>query len=88
MAYTVALQGLDAITFSGGVGERGIEHRARILKYLKFLGIEIDEEKNNNRAIEIEISKPESKVRVWIVPTNEELMIARDTYEIVKNIKV
>ena len=87
MAYTVALQGLDAITFSGGVGERGIEQRLRILKYLKFLGIEVDEEKNNNRGIEIEITKPQSKVKVWVVPTNEELMIARDTYEIVKNMK-
>ena len=87
MAYTVALQGLDVITFSGGVGERGIEHRARILKYLKFLGIELDEEKNKNRAVEIEITKPESKVKVWVVPTNEELMIARDTYEIVSGNK-
>lgn len=86
MSYTVPLEGLDVITFSGGVGEKGYEQRARICKYLKFLGLELDEEKNKNRGIEIEISKPESKIKVWVVPTNEELMIARDTYEIVKNL--
>ncbi len=86
MSYTVPLEGLDVITFSGGVGEKGFEQRARICKYLKFLGLELDEEKNKNRGVEMEISKPESKIKVWVIPTNEELMIARDTYEIVKNI--
>ena len=86
VSYMVPLEGLDVITFTGGVGEKGIEQRARICKYLKFLGVEIDEEKNQIRSKELELSTPNSKIKVWCVPTNEELMIARDTYEIVKNI--
>lgn len=86
VSYMVHLEGLDVITFTGGVGEKGIEQRARICKYLKFLGVEIDEEKNQIRSKELELSTPNSKIKVWCVPTNEELMIARDTYEIVKNI--
>ena len=86
VSYMVPLEGLDVITFTGGVGEKGIEQRARICKYLKFLGVEIDEEKNKIRSKELELSTPNSKIKVWCVPTNEELMIARDTYEIVKNI--
>ncbi len=86
VSYMVPLEGLDVITFTGGVGEKGIEQRARICKYLKFLGVEIDEEKNKIRGKELELSTPNSKIKVWCVPTNEELMIARDTYEIIKNI--
>jgi acetate kinase len=86
VSYMVPLEGLDVITFTGGVGEKGIEQRARICKYLKFLGVEIDEEKNKIRSQELELSTPNSKIKVWCVPTNEELMIARDTYEIVKNL--
>lgn len=86
VSYMVPLEGLDVITFTGGVGEKGIEQRARICKYLKFLGVEIDEDKNQIRSKELELSTPNSKIKVWCVPTNEELMIARDTYEIVKNI--
>ena len=82
----VPLQGLDVITFSGGVGEKGIEARERICKYLEFLGIKLDKDRNNVRACEALISTDDSKVKLYVVPTNEELMIARDTYEIVKNI--
>lgn len=86
VSYMVSLQGLDVITFSGGVGEKGIEARERICKYLEFLGIKLDKDRNNVRACEALISTDDSKVKLYVVPTNEELMIARDTYEIVKNI--
>ena len=86
VSYMVPLQGLDVITFSGGVGEKGIEARERICKYLEFLGIKLDKDRNNVRACEALISSDDSKVKLYVVPTNEELMIARDTYEIVKNI--
>lgn len=80
----VAMGGVDVITFTAGVGEKGCLQREPICKYLKVLGVELDEEKNQIKGEEIEISKPESKVKVWVVPTNEELMIAKETYELVK----
>ena len=83
-AYAVALQGLDVLTFTAGVGENGITTRAAICEYLGFLGIEIDPEKNNVRGKEALISTPNSKVQVWVIPTNEELMIAQDTADLVK----
>ena len=86
-SYMVPLGGLDVITFSGGVGEKGIEERERICKFLEFLGVKIDKEANNIKGEERIISAPDSKIKVMIVPTNEELMIARDTYEIVKKLK-
>ena len=86
-SYMVTLGGLDIISFSGGVGERGIEERERICKYLEFLGVKLDLEKNNVKAEERLISTQDSKVKVYIVPTNEELMIARDTYDIVKELQ-
>lgn len=85
-SYMVPLQGVDIITFSGGVGERGIQTRERICKYLECFGIKLDRERNNIRAEERLISTDDSKVKLYIIPTNEELMIARDTYNIVKNI--
>lgn len=85
-SYMVPLQGVDIITFSGGVGERGIQTRERICKYLECFGIKLDKERNNVRAEERLISTDDSKVKLYIIPTNEELMIARDTYNIVKNI--
>jgi acetate kinase len=81
--YTAALGGLDAIVFTAGVGENSATGRAKILAGLEFLGIEIDEEKNKIRGEEIDISTPNSKVRVLVIPTNEELMIALDTKELV-----
>lgn len=80
----VAIGGVDVITFEAGVGEKGPLDRKHICKYLKILGVEIDEELNNVKAEEREISKPTSQVKVWIVPTNEELMIAKETYKLVK----
>ena len=82
--YAAAMNGVDVITFAGGVGERGIDERKEICSYLGFMGVELDEEANKVKAEEREISKPESKVKVWIVPTEEELMIARETMELVK----
>ncbi len=85
-SYIVSLQGVDIITFSGGVGEKGIQARERICKYLECFGIYLDKERNNVRGEEQLISTDDSKAMLYVVPTNEELMIARDTYDIVKNI--
>ena len=81
--FIAQMNGVDVITFTAGVGENGIEVRKEICDYLEFLGIKIDVEKNNCRGKEVEISTPDSKVKVYVVPTNEELMIARDTKNIV-----
>lgn len=81
--FAAQMNGVDVITFAGGVGENGIEVRKEICNSLSFLGVKIDEEKNNCKGKEVEISTPDSKVKVFVVPTNEELMIARDTAEIV-----
>ena len=77
--YAVAMGGIDAVVFTGGVGENQINVRKNICKQLEFMGIEIDEDKNNCRGEEKEISKDSSKVKIWVVPTNEELMIAKET---------
>jgi acetate kinase len=81
--YVISLGGVDIITFTGGVGENGFETRERICNYLKVIGVEIDQNANKQRGKEIKISTDESKVGVWVIPTNEELMIARDTRDII-----
>ncbi len=86
-AYAAAMNGVDAIVFTGGVGENSPYTRKDVCSYLEFLGIEIDDEKNNVRGKERIISTSDSKVKVLIVPTNEELVIARDTKKIVENLK-
>lgn len=78
-AYAAAMGGVDALVFTAGLGENGIPNRVDICKGLEFLGIEIDEEKNNVRGKAKEISKDGAKVKVFVIPTNEELVIARDT---------
>ena len=83
--YAVAMGGIDAIVFTGGVGENQINVRKNICKQLEFMGIEIDEDKNNMRGEEKEISKDSSKIKIWVVPTNEELMIAKETVRMVNN---
>ncbi len=81
----VAMNGVDVITFTAGVGEKGPISRTEICSHLTFMGVELDEEKNNAvKDEEREISKDGSKVKVWVVPTNEELMIARETLALVK----
>ena len=86
-AYAAALNGIDVLTFTAGVGENGITTRKAICEYLSFMGVKIDDEKNNVRGKETLISTPDSAVQVWVIPTNEELMIAQDTAELVKAAK-
>lgn len=82
-AYTAAMNGVDAIAFTAGVGENNISGRVEIAKYLGYLGTEIDVEKNNIRGVDTVISKEGSKVALLCVPTNEELTIARQTLALV-----
>ena len=78
-SYIAALGGVDAIVFTAGVGENSPILRKMLLERLSYLGIELDEENNNKRGETLEITKPGSKVRAFVIPTNEELVIARDT---------
>jgi len=84
-AYTALMGGVDLLIFTAGIGENAVDIRARILSNLEFLGIEIDKEKNNNRGKELKISKDTSAVAVYVIPTNEELVIAREAKKIVEN---
>ena len=77
--YVAVMNGVDAISFTGGIGENSIAMRKNICSYLGYLGIEIDDEKNNVRGKRQEITTADSKVRVFVLPTNEELFIARET---------
>lgn len=86
-AFAAAMGGLDALVFTGGIGENSASLREEVCDYMQFLGIELDNDKNYMcNAQEVEISMPYSKVKVWIIPTNEELLIARDTKDIVGRI--
>ncbi|WP_312698813.1 acetate kinase [Sedimentibacter sp.] len=78
-SYAAAMGGLDVVVFTAGLGENSASNRFDICQGLEFLGIEIDAAKNNTRGKEVEISKDDSKVKVFVIPTNEEVMIARDT---------
>lgn len=82
-AYAAAMGGVDAVVFTAGIGENSVSTRERICEGLEFLGIKIDKEKNNTRGKAVDVSAEDAKVRVLVVPTNEELTIARDTKEIV-----
>lgn len=82
-SYVAALNGVDAIVFTAGLGENSGVNRAKICEGLTYLGIKIDAEKNSQRGEAIEISTSDSKVKVFVIPTDEELMIARDTKNIV-----
>lgn len=82
--YAVTLQGIDAIVFTAGIGENAGSTRKGICDNLAFMGVKIDDEKNSTRGQEIEISTPDSKIKVFVIPTNEELVIARDTMNLVK----
>ncbi len=86
-SYMAEMNGVDAIVFTAGIGENDIGMRAQILENMENLGVELDLELNNIRGIETVISKPDSKVKVLLIPTNEELMIARDTNRIVSELK-
>ena len=82
--YAVAMNGVDYIVFTGGVGENQINIRRGICEKLEFMGVKIDVEANNVRGEQKEISAPDSKVKVYLVPTNEELMIAKETARLIK----
>ena len=83
-AYTAAMNGVDVICFTAGVGENSPLVRNLACERLGYLGIALDQEKNNKRGEELEISTPDSKVKVFAIPTNEELAIARETAALVK----
>ncbi|MBO5440935.1 MAG: acetate kinase, partial [Alphaproteobacteria bacterium] len=82
-SYIAVLGGVDAIIFTAGIGENGSLVRKLVLERLSYLGITLDEEANNKRGSITEISTPDSKVRVFVIPTDEEYMIAKDTMQIV-----
>ena len=82
--YAVAMNGIDYIVFTGGVGENQINIRKGICEKLEFMGVKIDVEANNMRGEEKEISTSDSKIKVYVIPTNEELMIAKETQRLVK----
>ena len=77
--YLAAMNGADAIAFTAGIGENDAQMRADICAKLEFAGVKIDPEKNKVRGQNVEISAPDSKIRVFVIPTNEELAIARET---------
>lgn len=87
-AYLAEMGGADAILFTGGIGENSAEIRKRVCQNLNFLGLELDEKLNSEKCFgqEGEISTAHSKLKAWVIPTNEELMIARDTFRCVMNL--
>ena len=82
--YMISLGGLDVLTFAGGVGENGMETRERICKYLEPFGAKLDLELNKVRGKERCISTQVSKIKIYVIPTNEELMIAKETFDLIK----
>ncbi len=85
--FAAAMGGVDAVVFTGGIGENNPQYRSRVAQKLEFLGVKIDEELNQKAkrtSDENDISAPDAKVKMLVIPTNEELMIARDTLELVK----
>ena len=83
-SYIAVLGGVDAIIFTAGIGENSPLLRKMLCERLSYLGIKLVDEANNKRGEEIEISTPDSKVKVFVIPTNEELVIAQDTVELTK----
>ena len=86
-AYAAVMNGVDVIVFTAGLGENGIDMRERICEKLQYLGTSVDPKRNNVRGKETEISAASSKVKIFVIPTNEELVIARDTKEICQELK-
>jgi acetate kinase len=83
-SYMAALNGADAVVFTAGLGENSSSMRVKICADLDFFGISIDKDKNFIRGVEVDVSTDDAKTRVLVIPTNEELMIARDTHELMK----
>jgi acetate kinase len=87
-SYAAAMDGVDMIVFAGGIGENADRVRESICKNFGYLGLKFDSEKNQKtRSVEAIISKPDSRVKVLVVPTNEELVIAQETVKVINNIK-
>jgi acetate kinase len=82
-SYVAAMNGVDAIVFTAGIGENTPAMRSKLVSNLPYLGISIDEDQNKKRGEDVEISTPDSKVKVFVIPTDEEVVIARDTAKIV-----
>lgn len=82
--YAVAMNGVDVIAFTAGVGENEIKIREGICKHLEFMGVKLDNERNNVKGEDRLISTDDSKIKVYVVPTNEELMIAKETMRLIK----
>ncbi len=82
-SYVAAMNGVDAIVFTAGLGENSPQAREKICSYLTYLGVEVDTQKNNCRGKEVEFSTPNSKIKLLAIPTNEELMIAKETMALV-----
>ena len=82
--YVAAMNGVDAIVFTAGIGENAAPVREKVVSYLGYLGITLDKEANGHRGEEIVISTADSKVKVAVIPTNEELAICRETVALVK----
>jgi len=80
--YIAAMGGADAVVFTGGIGENNPSYRSRVAEKLGYMGVKVDEEKNHIRGEEVDISTPDSPLKLLVIPTNEELMIARDTLEL------
>lgn len=83
-AYAAALNGVDAIIFTAGIGENSVSIRAAICDNLSYLGVNVDQEKNKVRGVEVDVSETNAACRVLVIPTNEELMIALDTFELTR----
>jgi len=83
-SYAAALNGVDAIIFTAGIGENSYSIRAAICDNLSYLGVNVDQEKNKVRGVEVDVSETNAACRVLVIPTNEELMIALDTYELTR----
>ena len=84
--YAAAMGGIDAVVYTGGIGENNPHYRTRVTEKIAFLGAAIDEEKNKLRGAELDISTPDARLRSLVIPTNEELMIARDTLALTKGL--
>ena len=82
--YAVSLRGIDAVVFTGGIGENQINIRKKICEGLEWMGVKIDLEKNKIKGEQIKISAEDSKVLVYVIPTDEEMVIARDTKRLVE----
>ena len=83
-AYAAAMGGCDAIVFTAGVGENSIDMREKLVEGLEYMGVKIDPEKNKTRGVEAEVQAADSKVKILVIPTNEELMIAKETAALAK----